>query len=254
MRRVSTMARDELVAAAGARYRGSGRVERGRILDELASVTGHHRKHLMRLLRRDGPARAAGGRPGRRIYDAAVREALVVAWEASDRICGKRLRPLLAGLVEAMERHGHLSLAPEVRSGLLGMSAATIDRALVEVREKATGRRRRRSPPSAAVRRSVPVRIFSDWDDPAPGYVEADLVAHSGPTARGSFVQTLVLTDIATGWTECVPLLVREQVLLTEVLGEVRKVLPFPLLGLDTDNDSVFLNEAVRDCVRCSGG
>jgi hypothetical protein len=253
MRRVSTMARDELVAAAGARYRGSGRVERGRILDELVSVTGHHRKHLMRLLRRDGPARAAGERPGRRIYDAAVREALVVTWEASDRICGKRLRPLLPGLVEAMERHGHLSLAPEVRSGLLGMSAATIDRALVEVREKATGRRRRRPPPSAAVRRSVPVRTFSDWGDPAPGHVEADLVAHSGPTARGSFVQTLVLTDIATGWTECVPLLVREQVLLTEVLGEVRKVLPFPLLGFDTDNDSVFLNETVRDYCAAAG-
>src|SRR5204862_7846055 len=80
-----------------------------------------------------------------------------------------------------------------------------------------------------------------------PGFVEADLVAHSGPVARGSFVQTLVLTDIATGWTECAPLLVREQRLLTEVLGEIRKLLPFPLLGLDTDNDSVFMNETVRD-------
>jgi hypothetical protein len=249
MRRVSIMTRDELVVAAAARYRGAGRADRGLILDELVSVTGHHRKHLMR---RTEPARTAGARPARRIYDAAVREALVVAWEASDRICGKRLRPLLPGLVAAMERHGHLSLAPEVRSGLLGMSAATIDRALVEVREKAAGRRRR-SPPSAAVRRSVPVRTFSDWGDPAPGYMEADLVAHSGPTARGSFVQTLVLTDIATGWTECVPLLVREQALLTEVLGEVRKVLPFPLLGFDTDNDSVFLNETVRDYCGAAG-
>src|SRR4051794_11181384 len=76
--------------------------------------------------------------------------------------------------------------------------------------------------------------------------MEADLVAHSGPTAEGSFVQTLTLTDIASGWTECAPLLVREQVLLTEVLGEVRKRMPFPLLGFDTDNDSVFLNETVQ--------
>ncbi len=167
-------------------------------------------------------------------------------WEASDRICGKRLRVLLPGLVEAMERHGHLQLAPEVRIGLLAMSAATVDRALAGVREKAVGRRRSRSPPSAAVRRRVPVRTFSDWGDPAPGFVEADLVAHSGPTSRGSYVQTLVLTDIATGWTECAPLLVREQVLMTEVLGEVRKVLPFPLLGFDTDNDSVFMNETVK--------
>jgi hypothetical protein len=126
------------------------------------------------------------------------------------------------------------------------MSAATIDRALRAVKDPAGGKKRRRAPPSAAVRRSVPVRTFADWQDPAPGFVEADLVAHSGPTARGSFVQTLVLTDIATGWTECAPLLVREQRLLTEVLGEVRKLLPIPLLGFDTDNDTVFLNETVQ--------
>jgi len=103
------------------------------------------------------------------------------------------------------------------------------------------------------VRRSVPVRTFADWDDPAPGFMEADLVAHSGPTAEGSFVQTLTLTDIATGWTECAPLLVCEQTLLTEVLGEVRKRLPFPLLGFDTDNDSVFMNETVRDYCKAAG-
>ncbi len=117
----------------------------------------------------------------------------------------------------------------------------------------AGGGRRRRAPPSAAVRRSVPVRTFSDWGDPAPGYFEADLVAHSGPTSRGSYVQTLVLTDIATGWTECAPLLVREQVLVTEVLDEVRKVLPFDLPGFDTDNDSVFMNETVRDYCGVAG-
>src|SRR5271156_5903397 len=133
------------------------------------------------------------------------------------------------------------------------MSAATIDRALKNVRQQTGRSMRRKAPPSAAIRRSVPVRTFADWDDPPPGFVEADLVAHSGPVARGSFVQTLVLTDIATGWTECAPLLVREQRLLTEVLGELRKVLPFPLLGLDTDNDSVFMNETVRDYCEQAG-
>jgi hypothetical protein len=176
-----------------------------------------------------------------------VREALIVVWEASDRICGKRLRPLLPILVEAMERHGHLQLVPEVRARLLAMSAATIDRALRDIRRQAGTATRRLSAPSAAIRRSVPVRTFDDWNDPPPRFVEADLVAHSGPVTRGSFVQTLVLTDIATGWTECAPLLVREQRLLTEVLGELRKLQPFPLLGLDTDNDSVFMNETVRD-------
>ena len=127
-------------------------------------------------------------------------------------------------------------------AGLLTMSASTIDRALREARGATGGPPRRHSPPSAAIRRSVAVRTFGDWDDPPPGFMEADLVAHSGPTAKGSYVQTLTLTDITTGWTECAPVLVREQKLLTAVLSEMRKVLPFALLGFDTDNDSVFMN------------
>ncbi len=78
-------------------------------------------------------------------------------------------------------------------------------------------------------------------------------MAHSGPSTSGSFVQTLVLTDIATGWTECAPLLVREQRLLSEVVTQLRRLLPFPLLGFDTDNDTVFLNETVRDYYRDAG-
>ncbi len=241
------VARDELVAAIAERYLRADRMERSRILDEFTAVTGFHRKHAMRLFRAGRPNRRSGPRPGRRVYDDAVREALTLIWEASDRICGKRLRPLVPVLVEAMERHGHLQLAPEVRISLLAMSPATIDRALRDVRRQAGRSTRRKAPPSVAIRRSVPVRTFDGWDDPPPGFVEADLVSHSGPVAKGSFVQTLVLTDIATGWTECAPLLVREQRLLTEVLSELRKLLPFTLLGLDTDNDSVFMNETVRD-------
>jgi hypothetical protein len=253
MGQISMATRDELVVALAGRYASSNRKERGGILDEFAALSGLHRKHAMRLLRAGQPGRRSGARPGRRLYNEAVREALIVIWEASDRVCGKRLRPLVPILIEAMERHGHLQLTPEVRVGLEAMSAATIDRALREAREPGGGRKRRHAPPSAAIRRNVPVRTFDGWGDPAPGFVEADLVAHSGPTAKGSFVQTLTLTDIATGWTECAPLLVREQHLLTEVLSEVRKRMPFALLGFDTDNDSVFMNQTVKTYCEESG-
>ncbi len=239
--------RDELVAALAQRYAGCGREEKTRVLDEFVAVTGFHRKHAMRLLRLGQRARRSGPRLERRVYDDAARQALIVLWEASDRVCGKRLKPLIPLLIEAMERHGHLQMAPEIRALLLKMSAATIDRSLRDVREQAGGRRRRRAAPPSSVRRSIPVRTFTDWQDPPPGFIEADLVAHSGPVTSGSFVQTLVLTDVATGWTECAPLLFREQKLLSEVLTEVRKVLPFDLLGFDTDNDSVFINETIRD-------
>ena len=110
MGKVSTTARDELVNALARRYAIGTRAEKTRILDELEAVTGFHRKHAMRVLR-SGPTRPrTEGRAGRRIYDDAVRDALVVLWEASDRICGKRLKALIPTLVEAMERHGHLQL------------------------------------------------------------------------------------------------------------------------------------------------
>jgi hypothetical protein len=235
--------RRELVAAISGRYQTAARGEKQKILDEFVAVTSYHRKHAVRILGA-GSAGDEQTAPVRRPcrYDEAVREALVL-WEASDRICGKRLKPLIPILVGSMERHGHLRLDAPVRERLLTASAATIDRLLTVVRAEARGGARRR--PRRSIRRTVPVRTFADWNDPLPGYLEGDLVAHSGESAAGSFVQTLVLTDIASGWTECVALIVREQTLIVEALLKVRAALPFPLRGLDTDNDSVFMNDTL---------
>lgn len=244
MRKISMVTRDALIAATCERYRSGSRVVRGRILDEFTAITGLHRKHAARLLRGVGGVDRSRPRPERRVYNDVMDQALVVLWEASDRICSKRLRVMLPVLVEAMERFGHVSLEPKIRSGVLAMSAATIDRRLEPFREGA--KRRRRAPPSAAVKAAVSVRTFTDWDNPEPGFFEADLVAHSGPSAHGRFIQTLTLTDIASGWTETAPLLFREQGLLTQVLSVMQRSLPMPLLGLDTDNDTVFMNETVQ--------
>jgi hypothetical protein len=244
MRAVSMATRAELIEATRTRYAAAPKVQKQRILDEFVAVTGYHRKHAMRLLR-TGLAKKATERPERRVYDESVRTALIVVWEASDRICGKRLQPSLAAMIEAMERHGHLELEGEARRRLLAMSASTIDRVLREVKIAAGNKVRRGA--ANGIRKTIPVRTFSDWGDPPPGFCEADLVWHSGGVGKGSFAQTLVVTDIASGWTECAPLLMREQSLVISVLSEMRKVLPFPLLGFDTDNDSVFMNETVRD-------
>lgn len=245
--------RDELLNAVVGRYAEARRTEKGRILTEFAEVTGYHRKHAARLLRGGDRSNRSRPRPERRLYDDAVREALIVLWEASDRICGKRLKPLIPMLIAAMERHGHLALDPQVRGRLETVSAATIDRLLGPVRKQAAGHGRRRTAPSPAIRRAVPIRTYADWDNPPPGFFEADLVSHSGPMTSGSFAQTLVLTDIASGWTECAPLLFREQQLLTEVLTVLRDVTPLPVLGFDTDNDTVFINETVKSWCDASG-
>jgi hypothetical protein len=241
---ISEGARRELVQAVSDRYRAGSKVEKRRILDEFVALTGYHRKHAVRVLGVPASSRVATRRPRSRVYDEAVREALVVLWEASDRICGKRLKPLLPVLLPALERHGHVSLDAGVRARLLEASAATIDRLLAGPRTAARGRRSRaRAKP--AVRRSVAVRTFADWNDPEPGYVEADLVAHCGESVAGSFSHTLVLTDIASGWTECAALLVREGTLIVDAVDRMRTGLPFALRGIDTDNGSEFVNEAL---------
>ncbi len=241
---ISGDARRELVRAVGERYRAGTREEKRRILDEFVAVTRWHRKHAIRTLNVEGSAKR--DRRGRaRGYDDAIRQALLVLWEASDRVCGKRPRPLLPALIEALERHGHLQLDEQIRTRVLAASAATIDRLLAEPRAAARGRPLRGAKASPSVRRTVAVRTFADWKDPAPGYMEADLVAHCGVTMEGSFVHTLVLTDVATAWTECVPLVVGEGALVVEALDRLRDAMPFPLRGVDTDNGSEFVNEAV---------
>lgn len=245
-------ARAEVTAAIQERYRASGKAAKGTILDEFVAMTGVHRKHAIRLLSAKGAGHRPRGRPNIR-YGRAVVGALVLLWEASDRVCSKRLKPMIPTLLPALERHGQIALDEELRAALLSVSPATIDRLLSEIRIAAAQGRRRRAGFSSAVRRSVPVRTFADWGDPPPGFVEVDFVAHSGTSTAGAFVQTLVLTDIATGWTECVPVVMRAGALALEALQVALELFPFPLKGVDFDNDGAFMNEPVVDWCRSRG-
>jgi hypothetical protein len=173
-------------------------------------VTGYHRKHAIGLLsgavrdvkvdsRSRGIAKPVTAR--RCVYGHEVRDALIQLWEVSDRICLKRLRPMVPVVLESWERHGQIAVDEAMRSKLPAVSTASIDRLLTEVRLVAGGGRRRPAGFRSAVRRSVPIRTFNDWGSPSPGWVEVDFVAHGGTTVAGNFVQTLVLTDVARGWT-----------------------------------------------------
>src|ERR1700730_5237665 len=130
---LSVTTRRELIEAVAARYRAARRNQKKEILDEFVKVTGFHRKHAIRVLKKTSRQETPEPRQRARIYDEAVQEALTIVWEAADRICGKRLRQVITGLVDAMERHGHLKLDAAVRENLLSMSAATMDRLLTPV-------------------------------------------------------------------------------------------------------------------------
>ena len=166
-------------------------------------------------------------------------------WEASDRVCGKRLKVMIPILLPALEGHERLNLGKADRDLVLAISAATIDRLLGDVKVAASGGKRRRAGFYSAIRREVPIRTFNDWKSPPPGFCEVDMVAHGGTSVAGSFIQTLTMVDVATGWTECLPLVTRDGSLVVEAMKHVQSLFPWLLRGVDFDNDSAFMNDVV---------
>mgnify|MGYP001039955631 FL=1 len=238
-------ARRELAAAIRSRYHSASGSDKRKILDEFVAITGYHEKSAIRVLNTNPAFKEPTRRSRAPLYDEAVRAALIVLWEASDRVCGKRLQPLLPILLPALERNGHLNLQVPIRAKLLAMSAATVDRLLRTPKTASRIKKPRRIEP--APRRRVPMRTFADWNEPLPGCMEMDLVAHCGTVNRGSYVHSLVLTDIASGWTECAPLAVRDGGLVVETVERIRRGLPFRLRALDVDNGSEFINDKLID-------
>lgn len=241
----------EVLVAFQGRYHPAHRREKGRLLDEVVAVTGYHRKYALTLLRHGLPpgkgARARGGHPV--VYGPDVLAALAVVAEATGWICGKRLAPFLPEVVPALEREGALHLTPAVRQALQRVSAATLDRRLAALRRRAKPRGLATTKPGTLLKQQVPVRTYTPWDEQRPGFMEVDLVAHCGTTTAGSYLCTLVAVDVATGWTECVALSHKSQEAAFAALERVRARLPFPLLGIDSDNGSEFLNgHLVRYC------
>src|SRR6202163_4209789 len=245
--KISMGARREVVSAVMERYRSAKRVEKGRILDALCATTGWHRKHAVRALRRRatvGPGEVEAPQERKRRYGATIKDAMTALWEASDRLCGKRLKVMIPTLL-ALEQHGRLQLGQADHDRALAISAATIDRLLIDVKIAASGGRWRRAGFYSAIRREVPIRTFNDWNSPPPGFCEVDMAAHGGTSVAGSFIQTLTMVDIATGWTECLPLVTRDGSLVVEAMKHAQSLFPWFLRGVDFDNDSAFMNDVV---------
>ncbi len=242
---MSYRTRQEVLVRVAPRYQEARGAQKSRILDEFIATTGYARKYAIRLLHGPVQAPAPIHRTRAPRYGPAVREALTVAWSAANGICAKRLVPFLPELIPTLERHGHLHLDDEARALLLTLSPATADRLLRPARQAARPHGLGTTKPGRLLKQQIPVRTFAEWSDARPGFCEADLVAHCGGTAEGVFLYTLTLTDVATGWTECLPLLHRGQDAVVQALTYARRLLPFPLLGLDTDNGAEFINAAV---------
>jgi hypothetical protein len=233
----------EYTEAVRGRYLRASKKEKGRILDEFTKVVGCHRKAAIRLLHRTNQGRVNRKRGCPRQYGAPVADALRVAWEATDRLCSKRLHPFLPELVKVLRRYGEIAIPAEVEAQLCQMSPSTIDRLLRPWRQFGGHRGFTTTKPGSLLKNSIPIRTFADWEEDCPGFLEIDLVHHCGDSTEGFYLTTLSTVDVATGWSECIGVWGKGQQRVGAAVHRVWQRLPFPLLGLDSDNGGEFINQ-----------
>lgn len=244
--------RKSVTKALAVRYQKASKNEKKVILDEFCHLTSYNRCYATIVFKQalaDKPAKVRSESEDRRqargavrIYDQQVLTVLRKVWMLMDCICGKRLAPILPEIVKVLESHGELKLKPKVRQKLQQISAATIDRLLVEDKKQFLNGSRARTKPGTLLKSQIPIRTFTEWNEARPGFTEIDLVGHDGGNASGDFCYTLDLTDVASGWTETRAIRNKAQVWVVEELKLIEKRLPFELLGIDSDNGSEFIN------------
>lgn len=232
------------------RYRKASKSEKAAILDELTALTGWNRSYASRTLRRKPKKRSGSETRGRkRIYTPDVMIPLRKVWVSLDLACGKRVAAGMGDVLDALLRSDELKCEGRVVAMLRSISAATIDRLLEPDRAKTALKGRSTTKPGTLMKSQIQIRTGTDWDDARPGFIEIDLVAHCGDSTRGEYCNTLDATDIATGWTETRAVKNKAQVHVFAALKDIREALPFPLLGIDSDNGSEFINhELYRYC------
>lgn len=229
---------------AATRYQRARKREKSRILDELCANTGWHRNHARKALAAALQPKSLTPRRSRPVtYGPDVIAALTVCWTVLGMPAGKRLAPMLGELVTVLRHFRELVITDETAVLLVSMSAATIDRRLADERAKHTIKGRVGTKPGSLLKSQIPVRTWAQWDDAVPGFVEIDTVFHDGGNRGGGHAFTLTVTDIATGWTETRSLPDRAAKTVLAALNHIAAAMPFPIVGVDSDNGSEFIND-----------
>ena len=236
--------RRAVTEATAIRYSLASKRGKSRILDELCANTGWHRNHARKALRSALQPKIVTPRSPRPVkYGPDVIGALTVCWTVLGMPAGKRLAPMLGELVAVLRQFGELCIEEDTAELLVSMSAATIDRRLAGERAKSKLRGRVGTKPGSLLKSQIPVRTWAEWDDARPGFVEIDLVWHDGGNRGGGHAFTLTVTDIATGWTENRSVPDRTAKCVLAALNDIARTMPFPILGVDSDNGSEFIND-----------
>lgn len=235
------------------RYLKANKEEKKKILDEFSATTGYHRKSAIRKLKRlqmtphiKESIAGIHTRNRERIYDGYVETVVEQIYEALGGIGSRRIHPLVNTILEKGIKFGHIKTDPITEMKVRAMSRSTLDRMITRVRERNAIRGISTTRPGTLLKSEIPLRV-GVWKETDPGFFEIDLVAHCGDNAAGMFISTLNTSDIATGWFEAEPVMGKAQERILNGLQEIEKRMPYPLLGIDSDNGSEFINRQLYE-------
>jgi hypothetical protein len=255
--------RVEVTSRYAGAYAKASKKDKGRVLDDVVSVTGWSRDNARRRLTAAAKAKPGSGRsvavrprkPRSPKYSYDAIKVLQRVWAASGGQCGKYLAASMPVLLAGLERHGELvdgtlldgkaRYTAAVRAELLLMSPATIDRYLKPAKVTDRIKGVAATKPSPLLRSSIKIRKAGDEVEAEPGFFEGDTVAHCGPTLKGEFARTVNLTDVHTGWVFTRTVRNNANTHILKALQAGAKEIPFAVTGLDFDNGTEFLNKAV---------
>lgn len=229
-----------VVRAFSGEYQKNRKREKTTLLNRLTKITGYSRKHLMELLPQPFPKRHC--RRNRPAVYLAVLKPLKKLWAVGNFPCGKRLTPMIPVYLSALKRFNEMLVTKEERKLLTKISPATVDRLLSHERRKVNLRSRSRTKPGTLLKNQIPIRTFSDWTEKKAGFLEIDTVHHCSEENKGDYLHTLDTTDVLTGWNECRAFMGKSESHTIEGLEAIRNRLPFPLMGIDFDTGSEFVN------------
>jgi len=239
---LSRQAREDLFNKFRKEYQKASKNQKGDIINSLITSTGYSRKAIIRSLnRRHVKAKKKPARQRKSSYSG-VMPALRIIWASANFICGKRLQSILPLILNLLLRFGELQVSQQDQQLLLSMSSASMDRLLKTDRLKMQMKGRSTTKPGTLLKHKIPIRTFADWNEGIPGFLEADLVGFCGDTTAGEYINTLTMTDIATGWVALTCFMGRSERFCVQAIEALHASLPFPLLGFDSDNDSLFIN------------
>lgn len=223
------------------RYRHAPRAEKGMILEEFCKVCGYNRKYAIWLLNRPVPEVVVRKRTLSRspTYSQAMVRILAKVWQSSGYLCSQRLKAALVHWLPWIKQHFELTQPLEAQ--LLAISARQMDRRLRATKHIVKRRLYGTTRPGSLLKQMIPIKT-DHWDVNRPGYLEIDLVSHSGASAVGEFLHSLDCVDIATCWVERKAVMGKSALGILTAVTEIEHQLPFRLRGIDSDNGSEFIN------------